>query len=349
MSHLSKATTMARSPMNNIAAASNRIRKPDFFIIGAPKAGTTSLYHYLAAHPHIFMSPLKEPFFFCTDMPGLRSRITFVTDTAKYLNLFRGATDKHLACGEASSLYLLSKVAVPTILTFQPLARFIVMLRNPVELVHAHHSQLVRAMIEPVTQFQEAWKLQTQRAHGRFVPNTCPEPALLQYRQFGLLGEQVERLLSMVPPARVKILLLEELAANPRKVYEDLLTFLNVPYHHRTVFPKENAHRIHRSRFLARLIKTPPFPLNLLRDQYRRRIGIGTWPARVLAQLNGKAAKRESLSESFRHELEAEYHDDVRRLERVIQRDLSHWIRPRTSTHLRDGRSIESTTMAATN
>jgi len=328
---------MTMSPLRNTATASDHMRKPDFFIIGAPKAGTTSLYRYLAANPHVFMSPLKEPFFFCTDFPGLRTRITFVTDTAKYLNLFRRAADRHLACGEASTLYLLSRVAVPNILAFQPAARFIVMLRNPVELVHAHHSQLVRAMLEPVMQFEDAWKLQIHRAQGKHLPKTCPEPILLQYRQIGLLGEQVERLLSIVPPPRVKILLLEELAADPQNVYEDLLKFLGVPSDQRAVFPQENAHQIYRSRLLARLIKAPPFPLNLLRDQYRRRIGIGTWPARILARWNGKAAKRASLPERFQCELEAEYHDDVRRLERVIQRDLSHWIRPQSSIFCRAG------------
>lgn len=302
------------------------VRKPDFFIIGAPKAGTTSLYTYLTAHPDIYMPELKEPFFFCSDLPGYRERATLVDDESKYLKLFARATDEHLSLGEASSLYLFSKVAVPNIVNFQPDARFIVMLRNPVDLVHSFHSQLVFSLHESVADFEQAWRLQRARAQGTCIPKDCLESALLQYRQVALLGEQVARLWTHICRSRVKILLLDEFAADPQRHYEEVLAFLDVPSDQRTEFPKENANKARRSRLLTRLLRHPPFPLNVLRDEYIRQVGVSAWPIQVVAKLNRKPVVRERLSLALRRELEEEFHDDVRRLELLIDRDLSHWI-----------------------
>ena len=241
----------------NTTSPEEMSRRPDFFIVGAPKAGTTSLYAYLASHPQIFMPKLKEPFFFCSDLPGYREQETFVTTMPAYLNLFAAATDRHLACGEASPFYLLSKVAVPSILEFNPDARFIVMLRDPVELVHSLHSQLVYSLKESVTDFEQAWRLQELRAQGQHIPKHCLEPALLQYRQVGMLGAQLARLLTHVPASRVQVLLLEDFATEPRGTYENILKFLGVPGDARSEFPQVNAHRTHRFRFLAELTAPP--------------------------------------------------------------------------------------------
>lgn len=319
---------MQTSPtlLNAAETTSRPIRKPDFFIIGAPKAGTTSLYTYLAAHRQIFMPRIKEPFFFCSDLPAYREKMSLITDTTKYLNLFEAAKDQHLACGEASVFYLFSEVAVRRILEFNPAARFIVMLRNPIDLLYSFHSQLVYSLHESVVDFEYAWRLQDVRAQGRNIPNGSLEPALLQYRRVGMLGAQMQRLLSCVSRERVKVVLLEDMARDPRGVYEEVLAFLDVPSDHRSEFTRENTNKSYRSRWLAELIRTPPYPLDLLRNEYRRRFGIRTWPAMILARLNGKRASRPRLCPALRRELEDVFRDDVRLLEQLIGRDLTHWI-----------------------
>jgi hypothetical protein len=109
------------------------LRKPNFFIIGAAKCGTTSLSVWLGGHPQIFMSSMKEPHFFNNDD---RQAIRTLDD---YEALFWSATEEHIAIGEASVWYLSSADAVPAILQYQPEAKFIVMLRNPVEMAPALH------------------------------------------------------------------------------------------------------------------------------------------------------------------------------------------------------------------
>ncbi len=136
--------------------------KPNVFLIGAPKCGTSSLYTYLRGHPQIFMSYFKEPHYFCTDFPGLRR----FPSEAEYLSLFEEATRRHSLIGEASSRYLYSVEAVAGIERFAKDARYIVMLRNPVDLVYSLHGQLVYQYTESERDFETAWRLQDLRLGG---------------------------------------------------------------------------------------------------------------------------------------------------------------------------------------
>lgn len=307
-----------------------KIRIPDFFIIGAPKTGTTALYTYLSEHPQVFMPRLKEPFFFCSDLPAYREKATSITDLTKYVKLFAEAKDRHLVCGEASSLYLLSKVAIPAILELNPDAHIIVMLRNPVDLVHSFHSQMVYSLHESIANFEQAWRLQEGRALGLHIPKDCLEKSLLQYRQVGMLGDQVARLLKHVHRSQIKFLLHDDLVASPGRLYEEVLSFLNLSSDSRLQFTKENTNKVRRIPPLTRMLRHPPFPLNILRDWYLRHVGVDTWMMRLVTRLNSRRVTRTELSPELRRELEAEFHDDVRLLESLLGRDLSHWIPPKS-------------------
>src|ERR1700747_3640485 len=110
--------------------------RPNFFIVGAPKAGTTALYSYRAQHPEVFMSRLKEPQFFASDICGNQRNVTTLSE---YLKLFE---DAHaLAIGEASTCYLASPGAAEQIRSVCQEPRIIVMLRNPVDVMYAEHSE----------------------------------------------------------------------------------------------------------------------------------------------------------------------------------------------------------------
>jgi hypothetical protein len=112
-------------------------RRPNFFIIGAPKSGTTSLYEYLEGHPDVFMSPVKEPFYFSPDVStGARQRYLYAPDHAAYLELFASAAAE-ARIGEASTTYMVSHEAPELIGAFAPDALLIAMVRNPVDMVHS--------------------------------------------------------------------------------------------------------------------------------------------------------------------------------------------------------------------
>ena len=193
------------------------------------------------------MSRAKEPWYFAHDYPRFRSTME------DYLALFRKADDGHLAVGEASSIYLRSAVALPGVKEFCPEARIIAIVRNPVDLAYSFHSQQISSLNEDEPDFERAWRLQEARRLGRAIPRLCREPRQLQYAGVARLGEQVERLLSVFDPRQVKIVVFDDLAADTRSVYEDVLHFLGVPSDGRTDFPRVNANQDARIRLVARL------------------------------------------------------------------------------------------------
>src|SRR5882672_4936026 len=109
---------------------------PEFFIVGAPKCGTTSLYAYLSRHPAVFMPRVKEPFFFCSDI----QTTSMVRSLDDYCALFALAPLGSMR-GEASTLYLFSEVAIPRIMALRPDAKILVMLRNPSDAAYSFHQQ----------------------------------------------------------------------------------------------------------------------------------------------------------------------------------------------------------------
>jgi hypothetical protein len=297
------------------------MRKPDFFIVGAGKCGTTALWTWLRGHPRIFMCPVKEPRYFADDMPRLMNR---VANEADYLDLFKKAAADHLAVGEASPQYIYSANAIRNIRAFNPEARLIAMLRNPVDMAHAAHAECLYWFVEDERDFEKAWRLQTDRREGLRVPAGCSQVTVLLWADMCRLGQQVERMLSVFPREQVHFILLEDLATDAKGVYEGALAFLGVPSDGRTEFPRLNAGKAHRSRFLGRMVQQPPRPLAAFRRFIEKRLGLyGVWPR--LRRMNTRPATRPVMREEFRRELVEEFRADVDKLARLTGRDLSNW------------------------
>lgn len=198
--------------------------KPNTFIAGAPKCGTTSLAHWLSLHPSVFFSGIKEPHYFNFDM-GNRT----VMSRDAYCDLFRQADpQRYKVISEASTWYMYSKVAVPEILKFQPDARFIAMVRDPAEMALSLYRFLRLRGYETAGSFEEAWALQEERAAGRAIPAACPEPGFLAYRKACSLGEQVRRLVATAGAERVHLVSLEDMTAEPDRIYRSVLEYLKL-------------------------------------------------------------------------------------------------------------------------
>lgn len=214
-------------------------QRPNFFIVGAPKCGTTALYQYLRPHPSIFMPELKEPHFFARDL-GSYPRIK---TPEEYAALFAPSSERHLAVGEASVYYLRSSVAIPAIREFNPEARIIAMFRNPVDMVYSLHSQLLYVSEETVEDFETAWRLQERRARGLDLPPAIRSPLLVQYAEVGRFGSQAQRVLATFPTAQVKLILFDDFAASPQRIYDEVIQFLGIPHDGRTQFPRINENK----------------------------------------------------------------------------------------------------------
>ena len=217
---------------------------PNFVIAGAPKCGTTSLATYLGAHSNVFMAVPKEPNFFCEDFPNTRE----IRTADGYRALFDKVTRENKAVGEASTWYLYSQVAARRMHQWNPAMRVIVMVRNPVELVHSLHAQFVYNQIETETDFGTAWGLQDSRADRPFM----------QYARIGHLAAQLARLTEFFPRNQVKVVVFDDLIRSPGATYQDVLAFLDVPDDGRTSFPALNQSKRLRSSRLARVIRKTP-------------------------------------------------------------------------------------------
>jgi hypothetical protein len=295
---------------------------PDFAIIGAPKCGTTSLATWLGEHPHVFMSPIKEPNYFCFDAPMRRSCST----PDSYRALFAGAQPWQ-ACGEASTSYLFSTDAVPAILEAQPRAKVIVMVRNPLDMVVSYHAQKLYSLQEEETEFERAWRLSSARANGRAIAVRNHVPRYLDYRAIGRLGEQVRRLKAKVPARQLHIIVFDDLRVDPQAEYQRALAFLGLPDDARREFPALNGRKSRSWPQLARFAKYPPPPLDRLKQAVRQALpGPVRAIGRRLRAANTRPAQRAQLSEPLQLEMVDAFRDDVILLSELLGRDLRHWL-----------------------
>lgn len=299
---------------------------PDFFIIGAPKCGTTALSEYLRRHPLIGFSQPKEPVYFCTDFPNVRN----FTEEGEYLaQCFGHCRDReYRAIGEGSTAYIYSAEAIPNILAFQPAAKFIVMLRNPIDMVYALHAQKLLSLEEDVTDFERAWSLQARRLEGECLPKFCREPKLLAYANLGRLGAHLERVFAQVPEAQRKVLLFEDFVQHTRAVYLEVLAFLGVPDDHREEFPPINESQQARVQGLYEFGHRPPEKLINLVGALKRCLGIER--LNILSRMlewNVRKTQRKPLSPAMMKTLSEAFSGDIDLLAALLGRDLSHWQR----------------------
>jgi hypothetical protein len=297
--------------------------KPNFFIVGAPKCGTTALYEYLRHHPNIFMSEVKEPHFFAKDL-GSYPRIKTLED---YTELFTRSTDRHSSVGEASVYYLRSAVALANIRAFNPEAKIIAMFRNPVDMVHSLHSQLLYWSEEVERDFEAAWRLQERRSRGLDLPPGSRGGFLVQYHEVGRFGTQTERVLSVFPAEQVKLILYDDFTASPASVYTDVVEFLEIPHDGRTEFPRINENKRARMSWLRQLYRKPPVVLKSTVRSLKQAVGDEEIAGlqKKIVELNTVKERRPPLSAEFRAELVNTFRDEVFLLSRLMNRDLSHW------------------------
>jgi Sulfotransferase domain len=297
------------------------MRVPDFFIVGAPKCGTTALASYLRDHPDLYLSRVKEPNYFCFDAPALRG---IYDRPDAYDRLFARARPEHL-CGEASTAYLFSDAAVPAILESNPAAKIIVLVRNPLDMVVSHHSQKLHNFEENEPDFEIAWRLSPERAHGRKVGPRCRAPRYLDYQSIGRLGEQVSKLRKLVPADQLHVIVFDDLRDDARATYRATCRFLGVAPEEKVAFPIVNARKTDAWPALARFLKRPPQSLHRVKLALKRAFPWHKSLGSAVHRLNQRPERRPELRESLRREMIAVFKDDVSLLGQLLNRDLSHW------------------------
>ena len=197
---------------------------PRLFVVGAPRAGTTTLYNLLSRHPDVHMAPKKEPGFFHLygqgrpwSGPGDRAGVGRLE---RYARLFRGGEGARLV-GEASTVYLYSPRAAERIARCVPDPRIIAILRHPVDRAFSNFMQHVMQGRERVGDFAEA----LGRARGRLAAGWSP---FWDYAGMGLYGRQLRRYYDVLPASAMLVLDYDELVGDTDRTLRRICAFLGM-------------------------------------------------------------------------------------------------------------------------
>lgn len=299
--------------------------RPDFFIVGAPKCGTTALSDYLAAHPDIFMAR-KEMHFFGRDLHF--GGQFYRRAEAEYLAEFAG-WDGERRVGEASVWYLFSETAAAEIKAFNPDSRIIIMLREPAEMMYSLFRYFQYDGNEPLADFEAALQAEPQRRAGKKLGRQTYLAQALAYRETARYHRQVQRYFETFGRARVEVVLYEDLAANPAAVYHDTLEFLEVDTAHRLPrFERVNPAKTIKSRALRAVLRDPavrtavlsvrPLLPNAVFKGFQR-------VEEVLHGINASTERPQPLDPKLKARLRGEFAGEVAKLSRLIGRDLACW------------------------
>lgn len=300
---------------------------PTFFLAGVPRAGTTSLHSYLAQHPQVFMSPIKEPNYFAAadmlarpdvlrsqehdravlraylDGPQRHPNGPYVLEWDDYLMLFRNVRGE-TAIGEASVDYFYLPSAAPAIRAKLPDARLIFMLRDPADRMFSWYILHLRRY--PGTTFR-AW----------FRAAIDSGDASRQAVDCGRYAAHLERFWSMFPRDQIRIYLYEAYCADGGAVLRDMFEFIGVTPNHSVDFSHRYEPRVPRSALLHRL-----------RKQVFGNATITRWlPGRARRALRRLYNRRFVLDPADRRMLVDYYRDEIVRTGDLIGRDLSAWLR----------------------
>jgi hypothetical protein len=300
--------------------------KPNTFIVGAPKCGTTSLYTWLKQHPNVFMPEnIKEPAFFCTDFHKQaninNSFDYFAAPTEKeYKELFSEA-EGHDVIGEASAMYLNSETAPKNIAEFNPEAQIIIMLRDPVEQMYSSYYHSVKTGMETATSFKQALQLEPQRKQGKKLPNNR-FPNTYQYTDRATFSKQIPHYQKHFPKGQIKVILLDDIKEDAEKVYTETLEFLGLDIpDEKPDLSNTNPGKVPRSMLINNAVKNPGFGIKkfvkrLLPERTRRSI------KRFLNLFLVKDGNRPKLDPRLRQKLMDQHKENVKKTSELIDRDL---------------------------
>jgi len=285
--------------------------------VGAAKSGTTALHYFLRQHPQIYMPLKKEIHHFAPDL--LQTDDVWL-DRNKYLSLFNNARPGQVI-GETSALHLLSEKAAEKISEFDPDAKIIILLRNPIEVTHAHHTQLVYNGEETIIDFEETLKAEDERKKGmNLPPNTRIQKKHLPVHSV-LFAGQIERFIKIFRKEQIYIFLHDDFKLNPVSEVQKLYLFLQVDDSFVPKLKIVNAAKQIRSRCLQKLFK-------LFSDKVLNRFletdtieALRLW----VEKCNSKNIKRKELKPETKTILIKQLKPEIEKLSILLNRDLSHW------------------------
>jgi sulfotransferase family protein len=313
-----------------------RVREPNFFIVGAARAGTTSLWAYLRQHPDVFLPQselAKEPTYFADVTPPWAPEFATLEG---YQKVFEAATYQR-AVGEASTAYLSSPESPGRIHAAFPDAKIIIVLRNPAGRAYSHYRLLCELGFEPSPTFERGLELEAGR-YERYEQGLPLPPRIDRfwygayfYQRMGRYGEQIERYLKLFRKEQLHFVLFDDLQKHPIETTSAVCNFLgvdpsfrpNVQIHNQSYFPLSVAAQC----FIGQRWRLHPVGSHT-RPPRRRdssvlpmAFGLNLWLGHRLRKVALKAETRRRLLDELK--------DDITHTSEIIGRNLDHWLKER--------------------
>lgn len=307
---------------------------PNFFIVGTAKTGTTFIGNYLSQHPEIYISPIKEPHFFCEDIcmadfrQNYRERVIFdikkylenyplphkhiahIDELSQYLELFR-EVENEKAIGELSVGYLYSNCAAENLFKFNPNAKIIMILRQPVERAYSHYLMNISAGLDYHSGFIDALKRD-------FISNNKGWGRSHLYVELGLYFEQITRYQKFFPENQIKIFLYEDLKNHPKKFFNDCFEFLEVSqlyFSEKMITERKNTATFPRLKILDEYLSI----FNIIRKRLPNKIKTQIKKI-LLTDKNIPKLQEDEFTQAIKY-----FNDDIQKLSIVTNKDLKSW------------------------
>ena len=294
-------------------SSSSKIHKPNFFLLGAAKSGTTFLYQCLQQHPEIYMPRIKEPSFFCNTFQVIKNPV-------EYISLFQNVKHEK-AIGDASHVYLTCPDANFAIHAFFPDAKFILILRNPTDRAYSLYHHMVYKGFEWINSFEAALIMEQKRIRDEKFKAYCPH-YFYNYLYFhsGIYSHQIEQYLQYFHCSQFLFITFDEFRKDKFATLKRIYHFLNVDQtlvpEQAKVFNKGYSVRSARLQFLLMQNLVPilnkiRFPKRSLLTQYLKKINRCSIPP---------------MNSDTRKHLQSKYNEDIKKVELLIGLDLKDWI-----------------------
>ena len=300
------------------------MRLPNFLIIGAAKAGTSSLFAYMGQHPDVFISSAKEPNFFALEgqavaFAGPGDDIinqASITDLPTYEALFAGVRGQ-AAVGEASTLYLYATAAAAGIKRYVPDVKLIAILRDPVERAYSSFLHLQRDGREPCASFEAALDQEDLRIRNHWEH-------LWHYTKVGYYHAQLRRYYDLFPREQIAVWLYDDFEADPTRVLREVFAFLGIdPTYAPDMTFRHKVAGTPRSRALHAVLTRPNAAKALAKRLLPAHVRSTLYAAMMQRNI---VTHRDPLPEGVRRRLRELYRPDVEQLSGLIGRDLSAWL-----------------------
>ena len=282
--------------------------EPNFFIVGAPKAGTTNISYYLNLHRKVFVSKLNEPYYFCKwDLPNNFKRESMIRDEVKYLELFKNAKTEKVI-GEATPSYLHSPNSAYKIKERFPDSKIIISIRNPIERAHSGYfsNEFMRKDNLSFREMIDSHKKLMDK--NEFYIYNILEP--------GFFSKHIKRFQDNFTSDKIKVIVFEDYVKNTEKSIESILEFLELDTDFEFTEQPKRGYRIPKNKISKMTLENKTI----------RKISTFFIPTVTRQQIGERFMLKETeksvMSLKERNYLKEIYEDDVKKLEMLLHRDL---------------------------